>query len=45
MLCKGAESHVLDRVISGHVDKTRDHIDQYAEVCFHPHDYFRLMNV
>ncbi|XP_065055666.1 phospholipid-transporting ATPase IF-like isoform X1 [Rhopilema esculentum] len=32
MLCKGAESHVLDRVISGHVDKTRDHIDQYAEL-------------
>ena len=32
MLCKGAESHVLDRVASGPVDETRTHIDEYAEV-------------
>ena len=32
MLCKGAESHVLDRIKSGFIDKTRTHIDEYAEV-------------
>ena len=32
MLCKGAESHVLDRVQSGPVQETREHIDNYAEV-------------
>ena len=32
MLCKGAESHVLDRIESGPVDEIRSHIDEYAEV-------------
>ena len=32
MFCKGAESHVLGRIVSGPVDRTRNHIDEYAEV-------------
>ena len=32
MLCKGAESHVINRVQAGPSQETLDHIDQYAEV-------------
>ena len=32
MLCKGAESHVLNRIGSGPIEETRNHIDEYAEV-------------
>jgi len=32
MFCKGAESHVLNRIKSGFIDKTRTHIDEYAEL-------------
>eukprot|EP00794_Sanderia_malayensis_P011228 gene11228-12407_t len=32
MFCKGAESHVLDRIKSGPVEDTQKHIDEYAEL-------------
>lgn len=33
MLVKGADTAVLDRLVSGPKDITLDHVNEYAEVC------------
>lgn len=33
VLCKGAESSVLQKCVSGPIDETIEHVDYYAGVC------------
>lgn len=33
MMCKGAESSVLQKCVSGPIDETIEHVDYYAGVC------------
>ena len=45
MLVKGAETAVLNQLVSGPGDVTLDHVNEYAEVCMqtlipgYPNDY------